>query len=232
MRELDKELLLATKRNASHAIELLIKGGANPNIMSGALWRDYELEGFTPLMIAAKNNSVVCLNVLLEYGADINYRHQRLKSSALSQAAKFGNIESVKLLLSKGAKVANADLVSACSKLYSGKIETIKLLIEAGCNINSKNYKGETALIRVVKANYDNIDDIRCLLNHGAGINIKNHKGFSAIDYAIKLNRKDVIQILDEYNIGYCLVKYKNNDADGSGLTTLFSLFTKSSTKR
>lgn len=76
------------------AMEKLLALGANPNATS--------LEGATPIMNAVQSNKPDKLNLLLQSGADINYRDNRV-FTALHRAAEMGHIEIVKILLANGA---------------------------------------------------------------------------------------------------------------------------------
>lgn len=58
---------------------------------------------WTWLQVAANKNQLPIVKVLVERGADINYKHPITKMTALSLAAVDGYTDIVKYLLSKGA---------------------------------------------------------------------------------------------------------------------------------
>lgn len=226
MLELDEELLEAARKNLSHVIELMIKGGANPNVMSGASWVDYGMEGFTPLMVAARNNSVVCLLTLLDFGADVNYKHPRLKSSALNQAVRMGNIDCTRVLLERGANVCRMDLTDACQDIFHGKFEVVRMLVEAGCDINARDRNGDTPLIMTVKANYEEcVVDAEYLLKNGAIVGISNARGVTAMDFALSVGNSDMVMILEKYNAMQIHDKPRKIKHDTSFFGSLFGFF-------
>ncbi len=61
-------------------------------------------------------------------------------------------------------------------------IETVEFLIKQGCEVNSQDAKGDTALHYACYM--ENVDLIRALLTHGADPNAKNHDGISSVDSA------------------------------------------------
>lgn len=61
-------------------------------------------EGYTPLMIASSTNGVKSLEILLDHGSDPNHLN-KLKASALIEATRYGNVETVKLLLYKAKNI-------------------------------------------------------------------------------------------------------------------------------
>ena len=83
-------------QNDNKLVEILLKNGANPNVIDG--------NGlYTPLSEACVRNKVSTTKLLLKYGADVNYQYKK-SETALTVAAKgCKNFELVKLLLDNGA---------------------------------------------------------------------------------------------------------------------------------
>ena len=95
--------------------------------------------------------------------------------TALHDACRHGNIELVRFLLSKGvtAKWSSASKPHFLLNLASGrgaKLELVKLLVEAGAEVNMANLKGSTPLHRASKMNI--IDVAEYLIQQGADVNI------------------------------------------------------------
>ena len=62
-----------------------------------------ELEGFTPLFFAARDNNEKLVNILIKHGADVNAKNVE-GNTPLSIAEKAGNTKIAKILKTNGAK--------------------------------------------------------------------------------------------------------------------------------
>jgi ankyrin repeat protein len=155
----------------------------------------------TALMWAAAQRHPEVVAVLLEFGADfrarsliypqtvvgeqtqragreeLNYTVQRGGSTALLFAARVGDVESSRLLLTAGADV-NDELADGTSALilaaHSGQGPAAELLLEKGADPNNADI-GYTALHAAVLRS--EVSLVRALLAHGANPNIRMTKG-------------------------------------------------------
>ena len=117
----------------------------------------------------------------------------------LGLAAFFGHPETVRLLLARGADVAqvakNPMGISAIHAAVAGPSrEAVELVVEAGAPINAKQHKGWTALHEVV--NKKNLDLARYFLAHGADPKVQNDEGKSAIGLAADQGSTDILKLL------------------------------------
>jgi len=123
-------------------VRLLLSKGANPIVGRGSTRS-------APIQRCANNGNVEILELLLNSGADVNAANAG--SHALTTAAVFGHDKFVKVLLQAGAD-ANLPDESGTTPLMSGvagrKIEIVRMLVEAGANLNAVRFRGnaETAL--------------------------------------------------------------------------------------
>ncbi|ONM02738.1 ankyrin repeat family protein [Zea mays] len=191
-------------------------------------------DGVTPLGGASLFGEVACARFLLDHGADPNKMDSHCYV-ALHNAAKNGNGEIIRLLVSRGARVdiaaphgtplhiaasygntgavkillehhadpnsisevSGSPLVSALqpNKLVneSDSLESVKLLIKAGADVNSAS--PNTPL---VVATVNGLTDcIKYLLEAGADANIpSNQSGQRPIQIASRLGRRDHVEIL------------------------------------
>ncbi len=134
----------AVGMNKSAIVELLLSKGADPNLRDGL--------GDPPLVIAAKTwKNMATIKLLLDKGADPNLPGQ-IDDTALIVAARWGNAELVTLLLERGADVNKAGnmeatpLIVACTTSMSGRVPTVKALIDGGADATCKGKFGITAL--------------------------------------------------------------------------------------
>ena len=119
-------------------------------------------------------------------------------SSATTSEQKELYIKSIKLLIKNGVSLNRVDidgtpLHDACQK---SAIPVIKVLIEAGANINAHNRSGNTPLHIAVNAN--NIEALKLLAKAGVDLNRKNNNGYPPIDWACELNRYSFVIFLIE----------------------------------
>ncbi|ARF02627.1 SWPV1-008 [Shearwaterpox virus] len=157
-------------------------------------------------------------NMILNYSSDIIDR-------LLFNCVRVKDYELVEILLSKQADINSRLCVSSvCYAVNNEDIETVKLFLEKGFNVNSKDEIDNTALhyavlsnnnnitqllvdykadikecdgyllLHAVKAN--NIDIIKILLNNGINVNYVNDKGYTALHYAVENNKLDIVNLL------------------------------------
>lgn len=155
-----------------------VRSLATPNNIN-----DKNKEGWTALMLAARNSKVVGIEIvklLLDRGADVNLQNNE-KYTALMMAAMNSNtdsnIETVKLLLDKGADVNlveflgwTALMMAARSSNKESNIETVKLLLEYGADVNIQDNEGWTALMWASQNSNEesNIETVKLLLDYGS----------------------------------------------------------------
>ncbi len=92
-----------------------------------------------------------CLRIALDGGADANGATSAGRS-ALQDAAAFGDLEMVRMLVEKGANVSAADkrgytaLMRAALSYEPGAPQVVEYLLARGANVSLKNETGDTAL--------------------------------------------------------------------------------------
>ena len=87
----------------------------------------------------------------------------------------YGKLDTVKYLISKGAKVRNADLLSALRK---EDLDLVKLLVENGADIHFDNDQ-----VFVMAASYDHLDIVKYLLSKGINIHTRNDTALIMASY-------------------------------------------------
>ncbi len=117
----------------------------------------------------------------------------------LGLAAFFGHPETVRLLLARGADVAqvarNPMRIQALHAAVAGRSrEAVLLILEAGAPINAQQDKGWTALHEVV--HQENVELTRYFLAHGADPKVQNDEGKSAIGLAADQGSAAILKLL------------------------------------
>jgi ankyrin repeat protein len=153
-------------------VEILIAAGANLNLRDN--------RGHTVLSLVAAAENYPMFNLLLQAGASTD----GLESIQLIQAARAGNVDRVKSLLSAQVNV-NLDRGDAIgSAAAAGYTEIVKLLIQAGANVNLSDRSGFTPLASAAYAGYGAI--VRLLIDAGADIQASAGEphAYSVLEYA------------------------------------------------
>jgi ankyrin repeat protein len=153
-------------------VEILIAAGANLNLRDD--------RGHTVITLVAAAENYPMFNLLLQAGASTD----GLESIQLIQAARTGDVDRVKSLLSVKVDL-NLDRGDAIgSAAASGHTEIVQILIQAGANVNLSDRSGFTPLASAAYAGYGDI--VRLLINAGADIQASagGSHSYSALKYA------------------------------------------------
>ena len=133
----DVPLYIAVKENQYSICELLIKAGANVNLMNTL--------GVTPLYRAIVLDNNQMLELLINNGANLEQKVGGDTALHSYIRINHGNIEGVKLLISKGADLSARDSDGDSplhSAIWHNQGKVVELLIAAGANVNARNDNG------------------------------------------------------------------------------------------
>lgn len=218
-------LLIAALHDNSHAIaKLLIDKGADVTAC--------DKSKFCVLEAAAQGNDNATIRMVLARGADPKAK-DRTGTDALMWAAVNGNLGMAKLLLAKGSDV-NAVAIETfftvkngpleiglftplLSAVPSGPPELLKLLIDAGANVNARDARGMTPLMLAIATDRPDPRIIRLLLEKGADLSIRSKRGETALDWANKFRNPEVFAALGMNTAGISTAKPVVAIAQGSG---------------
>ena len=173
--------------------EFLIQCGADVNAKDK--W------GHTPLYYAIRHDDSYFMNILIARGAEVNIKHPGGYSPHYMHSGG-------ETLLQYAA--------------IGGRTEAVKLLLEAGADIDAENDGGQTALHVILdlaqfKYTYHRLskETVELLLGRGADVNLKDKDGRAPLHLAVESAEGDIVELL--------LDKGAEIDAkeDVSGLTAL-----------
>ena len=159
---------------------------------------------------AVNKGNMAAVKKVLQSGS-VNARNSQ-GETALIVATLKNDFEMVKYLLSIGANVNQAiepptrrrpkkddcDCppidVGATPLIYAKDQKIVRLLLDAGADVNARTSDRDTVLIR--SASYASCEVIGALLNAGANVNLQNTTGDTALHYAAFNGRSDILQML------------------------------------
>jgi ankyrin repeat protein len=200
-------LYLAGVNGSAAMIERLLKAGANANEASP--------EGETALMTAARTGNVEAARVLLAHGASVEARESWRGQTALMWAAAQNHPAMVRELVASGADVNARSAVQTWERqtteeprekwlppggltplLFAarqGSIESARMLVEAGADVNATDPAGISPLLSaIINGHYDVAD---LLLEKGADPNLADTDGRAALFAAVDMNTMPVSNV-------------------------------------
>ena len=158
-------MLAATQRNRIEIARFLIQEGADVNA------KDFIQD--SPYLYAAAEGRIEILKMTLAAGADLKDTN-RYRGTGLIPAAHHGHVEAVKLLLGTAIDKDHVNnlgwtaLLEAVILGDGGAVHTeiVRLLVEAGANVNIADRDGVTPLAHAKKSGYSGM--VRILSAAGA----------------------------------------------------------------
>lgn len=199
-------LIIAAFTNPSaEVVRLLLAKDAKVGVM--------DVRHVTPVNAATFANDTATIRLLLDAGADIDTPDTFIGLTPLMNAAGNRNVEAVKLLVAKGAKVNAVSKTEGLPKIQTGTVEfggwtpllmasafgppeAVQVLLDAGARVDAQDYRGFTPLMLAVGTDRYDRRIVNLLMAHGADLRPTNHEGETALDWAHKFGDPEVIHAL------------------------------------
>lgn len=165
----------------------MLEAGADAN---GQCQRDWLLH------IATRENNLRGVQVLLEYGADVNIKNRYTGDTALHVNC-IHDCELYELLLEAGADCDARNSSGVTPLLYAlrhSSIKSIQSLLDHGADISAIDVSSSTALHYAVQ-NY-RVDVVLFVLKQGINIECRDNMGYSPLQIAAILGTPDLCELL------------------------------------
>jgi ankyrin repeat protein len=152
-------LLLATHANQVEAAKVLIEAGANVNAKDAI--------NDSPYLYAGARGHLEILRMTLAHGADLKSTN-RYGGTALIPAAERGHVDTVRTLIEAGVDVDHVNKLNWTALLEAivlgdggpRHVAIVKLLVDAGANVNLADGDGVTPLQNARKHGFSDIETI------------------------------------------------------------------------
>lgn len=199
----DSLLHLAVRvENLNSTKQLVLEYGLDVNVQN--------FEGTTPLHIACRVGSVAIVDFLLEQGALMYQKEDReeddIDETGVAWLDLFCSIpkeflKTAQVFIKHGVDINFREDATELSALHfaseSPYTEVVKLLVENGADVNSRNYEGQTPLMQAALS--DQIEIAQYLLKQKADSTLYTYKTLeTALHYAALFCNVEFVQLLVE----------------------------------
>ena len=158
----------------------------------------------TPLIIAAHNEHLESVKILLRYKADVEDRgtlklgdHVIEGCTPLWAAAASGRLDVVKLLIERNADVdgrTSTDSTPLRAAAQEGHLDVVRCLVESGADVNARTQYEATPIMAA--CHYGHVSIITYLINKGAFVDLQAKDGNTALHYTAQRGHLEVVSQL------------------------------------
>ena len=209
MREIENVSLCEAFFNNLKLFKLFLKGGGiDPNQKNSY--------GYTPLYYAIKYKNVDAIQLLIKYGADVNFQHYDA-DTPLIYSMELGDEKITELLIDGKADInqpSKYHLPPIIKAMYSTNSNIAKLLIEKKCDVNATAPSGNSKYTALHIAVKQNQQYVKMLLDGKADVDPETKYGKTPLIEALyeeKLN-KEIVEML--INNGANLLKKDRSNGE------------------
>lgn len=191
----DGELLAAAAAGRTTDVSRLIASGANLDVR--------DAQGQTPLLLAVAGNHVAIAKDLLAAGADLNAQAANRDTPwLLAGASGRAEIVAAMLPLKPDLTIRNRyggnALIPACERAH---VETVKLLLTSGIDLDHVNDLGWTCLLEIVilgDGGPRHLEVAKLVLAAGANPNLVDKEGVSPLAHARQRGQRAVAALIEK----------------------------------
>jgi len=161
-----------------------------------------------PDNLSEKNRRIIGCGKILSNIAHY-LQTQQIKDERLHFYVSTGNREKVIQYLSLGAEPLADTVVTAVEK---ENVEIVKLLIDAGANVNIRNWRGNSPLILAVYHGHRGI--VKLLIDAKADLNLNNrHTGHTPLIFAALSGNREITKLLIDAKVDLNIKDYVDRNS-------------------
>ena len=149
-------------------------------------------QGMPLLVLAAREQSNKVAALLLANPKTNVEAEDRAGENALMMASLNGDLELVKLLISKDAEVNKKGWTPLHYAASNGHDDVVQLLLDNSAYVDAGSPNGTTPLMMAARGNH--VSTVKILLDNGADLTVKNQLGLTALDFAQHYRAPDVVK--------------------------------------
>jgi len=193
--DLDASLFMAIEKGDSAAVKDLLAKGARVDARN-------EL-GWTPLIVAVKEDRFEIVSNLVEKGADVNARSTSTVGSAvLCFAASAGDLKVIQFLLDHSADI-EIQSKNGTTPLYAAvtekKLDVARFFLAKGADPNKLAYRNEQGIVStplMFAAWLNDTEMVDLLLRNGGHLEKRCNDGSTTLMLAAKIAGPEMIKLL------------------------------------
>ena len=174
----ESELIKAVQRHDAESVRHLLQWGANPNVV---------VNGQSLIEIALLSEELEIAKLLVQKGAVIPRTSLDERPTLIQECIDRNLILSVSYLLSLHIPLEDMTPKGHSTFIHAaanGYIEMVRMLIENGISVNTRNRINTTALHEAVRKG--NTEMTRFLIKHGADVNAHGQFGYTPLMLGVK----------------------------------------------
>lgn len=184
----EPSLILAARVGSVEIVEALVSAGAAVDV------KDSEYQQ-TPLMLAARHGHLAVARLLIERGADVNAQTRTGKTPAFRPPSSNAGSKGEGIIRGGWPERGERDPTPGAKTplLYAareGHLELVRLLINAGAEIEKADADGVTPLLMAILNNQ--LPVARFLIDQGANVNAMDWYGQTPLWAAVDIRNLDV----------------------------------------
>jgi uncharacterized protein len=191
-------LMVAARSGSADAVRAMLERGADPNVTEPQLQ-------LTALMIAAEAGAAGAVRVLLDHGADVHARSRagavparRMPCIGRTGCGSHGvGIVRGGLPEQGYQPPIPGDMTPLMFAAREGHVDAVRLLLDAGAEVNAVDRNGITPLLMAIGNN--RIPTARLLIERGADIHVTDWYGRTPLFAAVEMRNVDLHYVTFEH---------------------------------